>query len=347
MPDGSTLTMPPPSVVATALEALDLSPGRAFLDVGCGSGYVTAVAAVMVGPSGTVHGIECVSSRLEAARSNLRRLRERLPGSSCLVGAASPAAVAASSAPDALAAAALTLSNVLVPECTEGLLYDALYCDTSVGEEDLPSFLALLRHGGRAVVVLEEELLLLTRTGADAHDFSRAALAKVSGDFGELEDPTPWEVQEAIARIKAREHKKGLEQAKVGGGEGRFPAALGDAGLAGVARSLTGPQRRAPPCSRRWSACVCASAAVLSGLDTAWRATVLWPCSCSHPSHSTNPQNLNRVRWATCAALSSRTCSNAWWARWRALRSLRRRCSAAAARAWRPARRLCPTTRGR
>jgi hypothetical protein len=100
--------------------------------------------------------------------------------------------------------------------------YDALYCDTSVGEEDLPAFLSLLRHGGRAVVVINEELLLLTRGTADPTDFGRSVLAKVSGDLGELEDPTPWEVQEAISRIKAREHRKGLEQAKVGalGGPG-------------------------------------------------------------------------------------------------------------------------------
>ena len=219
MPDGSTLTMPPPSIVATALEALDLTPGHAFLDVGCGSGYVTAVAAVMVGPSGTVHGIECISSRLEAARANLRRLRERLPASSHhLVAAAAPVAAVASTALEALSAAGVSLGNVLIPECTEGLVYDALYCDTSVGEEDLPAFLSLLRPSGRMVVVINEELLLLTRGGADPHDFVRAVLAKVSGDLGELEDPTPWEVQEAIARIKSREHKKGLEQAKVRAG---------------------------------------------------------------------------------------------------------------------------------
>ena len=218
MPDGSTLTMPPPSVVASALEALDLAPGASFLDVGCGSGYVTALAAVMAGPGGAVHGIECMSSRLEAARANMRRLRERVPAASHLVSAAGPSPATAASAAEALAGAALSLSNVLIPECTDGRLYDALYCDTSIGEEDLPSFLSLLRSGGRAVVVLGEELLLLTRgPSGEAHDFARASLCKVSGDFGELEDPTPWEVQEAIARIKAREHKRGLEQAKVGG----------------------------------------------------------------------------------------------------------------------------------
>eukprot|EP00955_Chlamydomonas_euryale_P087897 364333-Chlamydomonas_euryale.AAC.1 len=45
--DGSTLTLPPPSFVAAALELLVLTPGTSFLDAGCGTGYVTALAAAM------------------------------------------------------------------------------------------------------------------------------------------------------------------------------------------------------------------------------------------------------------------------------------------------------------
>jgi hypothetical protein len=39
-------------------------------------------------------------------------------------------------------------------------------------------------------------------------------VAHVGQDFGELEDPTPWEVQEAIRRIKERERRRGADQAK-------------------------------------------------------------------------------------------------------------------------------------
>jgi hypothetical protein len=37
---------------------------------------------------------------------------------------------------------------------------------------------------------------------------------QVSGDFGELEEPTPWEMQEAIQRIKERERRRGTEAAR-------------------------------------------------------------------------------------------------------------------------------------
>lgn len=210
MPDGSTLIMPNPSFVAMALEKLDLQPESSFLDVGCGSAYVTAVAACMIGPCGVVHGIECLSSRLENGRSNLRMLRERLPPEHLVKSLAVAESVQA-----AISSVQLSLTNVLIPECTDGVLYDTLYCDNSLSEEDLPAFLSLLKPKGRMVVIIEEEVLLITRSSTDAHDYSRETLTKISGDFGELEDPTPWEVQEAVQRIKQRELQKGLEKAKV------------------------------------------------------------------------------------------------------------------------------------
>ena len=61
--DGSTIILVQPSLVATAFEKLQLVEGMSILDVGCGSGYSTAVAACLVGPKGKVHGIECSAPR--------------------------------------------------------------------------------------------------------------------------------------------------------------------------------------------------------------------------------------------------------------------------------------------
>lgn len=92
----------------------------------------------MLGNEGSVHGIECLSSRLEQARSNMRTLKERLPPEHLVRGLLGDAATA-------LAGAKLSLTNVLIPECTDGQLYDAIYCDTTLSEEDLPAFLSLLK----------------------------------------------------------------------------------------------------------------------------------------------------------------------------------------------------------
>ena len=46
--------------------------GDAVLDIGCGAGIDTIVAAMMVGPEGTVVGIDMVPEMLARARENLR-----------------------------------------------------------------------------------------------------------------------------------------------------------------------------------------------------------------------------------------------------------------------------------
>lgn len=46
--------------------------GEAVLDIGCGAGIDTIMAAMMVGPAGTVAGIDMVPEMLARARENLR-----------------------------------------------------------------------------------------------------------------------------------------------------------------------------------------------------------------------------------------------------------------------------------
>ena len=46
--------------------------GEAVLDIGCGAGIDAILAAMMVGPAGTVAGIEMVPEMLARARENLR-----------------------------------------------------------------------------------------------------------------------------------------------------------------------------------------------------------------------------------------------------------------------------------
>ena len=113
MPDGSTMTLPPPSFVVNALEHLDVRPGRSFLDVGCGSGYVSALAACLLGDraQGSIAGVECVGSRLEAARGNIKALRDRL----ALVAAAAAASAATSGAGEATGSGSSSLSSAPAP----------------------------------------------------------------------------------------------------------------------------------------------------------------------------------------------------------------------------------------
>ena len=55
---GHGQTSSQPSTVARMLRLLDVPPGARVLDVGAGSGWTTALLAHLVGPGGTVLGVE-------------------------------------------------------------------------------------------------------------------------------------------------------------------------------------------------------------------------------------------------------------------------------------------------
>lgn len=60
-----------PSTVRDMLELLNVRPGHRVLDVGCGSGWTTALLGVLVGPTGSVHGVEIVPALVDWGRENL------------------------------------------------------------------------------------------------------------------------------------------------------------------------------------------------------------------------------------------------------------------------------------
>jgi len=62
-----------PTTVANMLALLDVEPGHKVLDVGSGSGWTTALLGALVGPEGSVHGVELVPELAEWGAENLRR----------------------------------------------------------------------------------------------------------------------------------------------------------------------------------------------------------------------------------------------------------------------------------
>jgi hypothetical protein len=63
------------------------------------------------------------------------------------------------------------------------------------------------------VAIIEDELVFIKK-GANLHEFEREVVMKVAPDMGELEDPTPWEVQEAIERIRHHERTTAAQAAR-------------------------------------------------------------------------------------------------------------------------------------
>lgn len=82
---GRDATISAPHMVVLQLEALRVAPGHRVLEVGSGSGYLVALLAVLVGPTGSVTGIErqpelVVRSRDALAVANLASYATIVPG---------------------------------------------------------------------------------------------------------------------------------------------------------------------------------------------------------------------------------------------------------------------------
>ncbi len=73
LPIGSGQTISQPLTVALMLEWLAPKKGEKILDVGCGSGWTTALLASILGKEGKVIGIERIPELAEFARQNLSK----------------------------------------------------------------------------------------------------------------------------------------------------------------------------------------------------------------------------------------------------------------------------------
>ena len=71
MPIGHGQTNSQPTTVRHLLQWLEVAAGHRVLDVGSGSGWTTALLGHLVGPQGSVTGVETVSDLVEFGRANL------------------------------------------------------------------------------------------------------------------------------------------------------------------------------------------------------------------------------------------------------------------------------------
>jgi protein-L-isoaspartate(D-aspartate) O-methyltransferase len=72
LPIGHGQTSSQPRTVEAMLRLLDPRPGQRVLDVGAGSGWTTALLAELVGPTGSVTGVELVPELAAWGESNVR-----------------------------------------------------------------------------------------------------------------------------------------------------------------------------------------------------------------------------------------------------------------------------------
>ncbi len=163
LPIGEKQTISQPYIVALMTEALELNGTEKVLEIGTGSGYQSAVLALL---AERVFSIECISSIAATAKRNLDKLH---------------------------------CSNVVVRlgdgtlGLTEEAPFDAIIV-TAGGPEIPPTLIEQLKTGGRLIIPIgtkELQQLVLVRKGMDgvtSEVLADCVFVKLTGKYG-------WQVE--------------------------------------------------------------------------------------------------------------------------------------------------------
>lgn len=143
--------MSAPHIYGSVLEALELRPNSSlsFLNVGSGTGYLTCIAATVLGPRSSHFCIEVHEDVIEHCRDAITSWKAHFPGGQDTRQL------------KILHGDALEIESEK-GECALG--FDRIYIGAAVSKQNLPKFKRLLKPGGVLVGPVEDELVKVVRT---------------------------------------------------------------------------------------------------------------------------------------------------------------------------------------
>ena len=150
---GHGQTISQPLTVAFMLELLEPAPGERILDVGCGSGWTTALLSCLVEPEGRVYGLEVLPELSEFAAANVGKYGFIEKG----------------------------IAQIRQGDGKQGLPEKAPFAKILVSAAARftpPALLAQLETGGVMVIpvggqFMSQDILKITKTGTDKFDIAR------------------------------------------------------------------------------------------------------------------------------------------------------------------------------
>ncbi|XP_051944497.1 protein-L-isoaspartate O-methyltransferase domain-containing protein 1 isoform X2 [Hippocampus zosterae] len=137
-----------PCIYSEVMEALKLQPGLSFLNLGSGTGYLSTMVGLIIGPFGVNHGVELHKDVVEYARDKLDSFIKTS---------------------DSFDKFEFCEPVFVVGDCleisTDSHQYDRIYCGAGVQKVHEYYMKVLLKVGGILVLPIEDQLTQITRTG--------------------------------------------------------------------------------------------------------------------------------------------------------------------------------------
>lgn len=150
-----------PCIYAKVMEGLQLAPGHSFLNLGSGTGYLSTMAGLIIGPYGINHGVELHADVVKYGHERLEEFKRVSP--------------------------AIDAFTFCDPQFVQGnclclppdmRLYDRVYCGASCPETHEQYMKALIKPGGVLVMPINDQLVKMTRNGP--HTWETVSLLPVS-----------------------------------------------------------------------------------------------------------------------------------------------------------------------
>jgi len=171
-----------PHMYAMCLENLDIQPGNIILDIGSGSGHLTALAGYLTGPSGLVHGLDLFDHIIEFSKKNMANyLASRKPDDS----------------PITLDHVHFIKRNCFLPS-PEVVLYDRIHVGCCCPESHLKFLYEILKPNGILVTPFGDKLIKAVKKENGEINM----LTLVSVRYSDLTLPSDAEIKEAQKQIE-------------------------------------------------------------------------------------------------------------------------------------------------
>lgn len=149
--------MSAPHMYVTVLKALELNAGKSFLNVGSGSGYLSCLAASLLGEEGVSHGVEISEGACQFSRDKAKEWHSKLSEARQAAGDESSVISL-----DGISFVNANCFDIDVLNTVNTMKYDRIYVGAGCPEFRKEFFLSMLADNGIMVVPINEKNQMLS-----------------------------------------------------------------------------------------------------------------------------------------------------------------------------------------